>query len=139
MRSYKILKHGTILATVPKQQTLQTPINHGQKYSHITTTATTTTTTTPRSRGLVHRTNSKLILWNQEVHYRIHKSPTRVSILSQVNPDHIPTLFLTHPFQYYPPTTPRLSMCSLFLRFSHKNPKFTFPLPPKRPNRRIFN
>ena len=65
-----------------------------------------------------------------KVHYRIHKCPQPIPILS---PDrsspctHIP--LPEDPSQYYLPSTPGSSKWSLSLKFPHQNPVYAFPLP----------
>ena len=72
------------------------------------------------------------ILWNRKVHRRIHKSPSPVHTLSQIVPVHAPppiVLLLENPFNIILPSTPGSFKLSPSLRFPHRNPECTSPLP----------
>ena len=63
------------------------------------------------------------ILGNPKVHYRTHKRPPPVSILSQPNPVHIPTFHLLEiNSNIIHPSTPRSPQWSRSLRFPHQDP-----------------
>ena len=72
------------------------------------------------------------ILWNPNVHYRIHKCPPPVPI-SKLDPVHILTShFLKIYINITFPSTPGSPMWSLSLRFSHQNPVYASLLPHTR-------
>ena len=70
------------------------------------------------------------VLWNQKFHYRIHKCPPPVSILSSINLVHSsPCYFLKIHFNIIFSSTPRPSKWSPSFGTPHQNHVCTTPFP----------
>ena len=73
------------------------------------------------------------ILWKPKVHYRSHKCPPPVPILSHLYPVHTPTsLFLKIHLNIVLHSTPRSPKWSLFFSFPYQNPVYAYSLPHTR-------
>jgi len=70
------------------------------------------------------------ILWNPNVHYRFHKSPPPVPILSQINADHSRIPLTEDPFEYYTPIYTWVLQVVSFHRVSPLKPCMYICSPP---------
>jgi len=74
------------------------------------------------------------ILWNPKIQYRIHRCPSPVPILSQLDPVHTPTshLLKIHLNIILQSSTPGYTKWSRSFRFPHQNRVYASPLPHTR-------
>ena len=82
--------------------------------------------------NLTHHEEYICCIWNPNVHYRIHKCPPPLPILSQLHPVSTPSHFLKIHRNIVFPSASGSTQWSLSLGFPHYKPVHTSPLPHTR-------
>ena len=99
------------------------------KHKHQLTTNSMEQSRSQEANRFSARQEIPSIVWNRKVHYRIHKSPPPVPVLTRAIQSTPPSHFLWIYLNIIISSTPVSSKWSVFLRFPHQIPVYTSSFP----------